>query len=564
MLRGGIVNPIVPVSADLKTAERLVDLFCVDLLFGVGEDSHINAFKARHQYLIDPHNFRDSILYEDWHTERLRLAYLDVISTIEQHWQAEIRHKPTEFRSNAALVRWIPEDTLANLFSLLFGFYPTDLNLLDDFDAAFLNGLKAHEVRIERDALIDGHLARRVSPIACTADGLIGGNRRPSGDGVYIGDSDNFEDLVTFWNLRAAGGALTFFSPMHSARMRTYIEEHLQDLDERHDGTPNRPRDSIIVYYMRDHEADARAFADAFQTARPKVLYNVTTNTWNGLNIRPSFFHFDYQKVLANTEESFNRPVVTFALPDKKFLPKDAPNTPDWQHLVVSLNFYGGMKGVEHTLRPPFLRQLNEFYSRAMAFDPWALRIEPEGIALIIDTRDTSAQLYPLGHRDLLLRIFELAGVKADRSQPGRLALRIIANMKEYMPLEACRVFKIRGVRLLLKTMRVEDERPWEAAMKTIAEEQFGKFKELYIESRRERELKPHDALRFLVEKRILKPRLKLRPTDWLFRRNTTYKCEECGLAFKHPDEGVRRHVDLPVLQPRNFPSAQNWQSLQQ
>ena len=43
---------------------------------------------------------------------------------------------------------------------------------------------------------------------------------------AFRGDADNFEDLVNFWNIRAAGAGLVFYDPHHATRLAPLLESH--------------------------------------------------------------------------------------------------------------------------------------------------------------------------------------------------------------------------------------------------------------------------------------------------------------------------------------------------
>jgi len=144
-----------------------------------------------------------------------------------------------------------------------------------------------------------------------------------------------------------------------------------------------------------------------------------------------------------------------------------------------------------------------------MQFDPWRIRSERDGIAVMIRVHDESLSLYPISHQKLIEKIFELAGFKAITSQAGLLAEQIIQSMREISPLEACRVFKIAGVRKLIGSFKASDTIKWNQALKLIGESNFDKFKKLYIESRDAAELTPIDVLRFLLSKKVFAPTLK-------------------------------------------------------
>ena len=49
---------------------------------------------------------------------------------------------------------------------------------------------------------------------------------RAPDSGVYVGEGDNFEDIVNFWNLRAAGAGLIFYDPKHADRLTALLDAH--------------------------------------------------------------------------------------------------------------------------------------------------------------------------------------------------------------------------------------------------------------------------------------------------------------------------------------------------
>ena len=79
--------------------------------------------------------------------------------------------------------------------------------------------------------------------------------------------------------------------------------------------------------------------------------------------------HFGFGQIstLGVMGRSPGKPKITFALPDKPFCGDTWFHT---QNLVASISFIGGLYGDDvHTLNPPFIPELNEFYARTMHFD---------------------------------------------------------------------------------------------------------------------------------------------------------------------------------------------------
>ncbi len=525
LLWGGIYNPIIPVSKDKRFAEQLLNLFSVDTLFPTSHTKEIDEIIKANRFLRDPGHYAQNIFYEDWGTKKNIIAYLDSLNIVDYYWNHEFRHKPKDYESNFALVKWEDDDGFKNLFSILFGCFPTTHNLREDFKVAFLKGLRSKEIKISPNDSVTKNLGESIYPLKSTGLELDGYGGTWGVDGIYIGDGNDFDDLLYFWNLRAAGLVLGFLPKNDAERFEEFIRAFLQRLDNIPNRNPNI-EDCINVYHRDPYERTKQLLKD-FQVKKRFVFSHCDKVIWNGLNIKPANFYFRWDDTLAITGKSYDRYTVSASLPEKKFIIDDGRNVGS-QYLAVSIDANGEFEYPRHTLNPPFIRQLNEFYSREIAFNPWKIRVGRDGITEIIRVHDNSLYLYPLSHQVLIEKIFELAGMKVKISPAGLLASQIIYGMREESPLEACRVFKIRGVRRLIKSLKSNESIGWDQALEIIGEEKFTKFKKLHIESRTDAELKPQHALNFLLKKKVLVPHL--RAWERFLRKRKNYRCKRCGL----------------------------------
>jgi len=532
LLWGGIYNPIIPVSKSNKDfSNQLLNLFSVDVLFAVSNTEEINQIIKTNPFLKDPSHYAENIFYEDWHTKKNIIAYLDSINIFEYYWEKEFKNKPVPFKSNCALVKWENADFCSNLFSITFGQFPTHYNLKDDFQSAFLRGLKSEEIIIPNEAAIQSDLIKTITPIKATSLGLSGYGGTWRGDGLYIGSESDFTDLLYFWNLRAAGLRLDFLSKGQLNRFDGAIKTIIKQLD----GVPNKNpniEDWITIYSQGDHE-EIKEITKSLQGKKRFMYSHCDELIWNGLNIKPSDFYFKWQQVLANVEKKYEGYTITSSLPEKSFLNSERSRNTDSQSLAVSISPNGEFSYPFHTLRPPFIQDLNEFYSREISFDPWRVRSEKDGIAAIQKVYDQSLMLSPLSHQKIIEKIFEHAGYKASISQPGLLAKQIIEGMREDNPLEACRIFKITGVRKLIASPLTAKKKRIKRsdATRIIWESNFSKFESLYIESRDSKKLSTSNVFNFLIKKRIFAPKLRL--IHKLLRTKSTFKCRNCGLKEK-------------------------------
>ncbi|HTI80756.1 MAG TPA: hypothetical protein VL614_09950, partial [Acetobacteraceae bacterium] len=156
------------------------------------------------------------------------------------------------------------------------------------------------------------------------------------------------------------------------------------------------------------------------------------------------------------------RPRVSFASHTKPF------NGDTWfytQHLVASVTLLGGDE--QHTFDPPYVLEWNEFYSRTMHFQYDRLRIEPKRAGIVIDAADYDAHLSALPTSDLMEKLFDPAGLTAAPSSGGLIARQLISRVGG---VQGGRVFKIPGVRRLLKTHGPAAAVTMRAALQMIGE----------------------------------------------------------------------------------------------
>lgn len=401
----------------------------------------------------------------------------------------------------------------------------------DNFENAFLKRLWSREIKISTNDPISKNLAENISPIRLTALELDGYGCTWEDNGIYIGNKNDFFDLLYFWNLRASGLFIEFLPKDKIERFKEFIKASVKKLDNAPNRDPNI-KDMINVYYR--HSGDkVKEVTKEFQGKKRFVFRQCDEIIWNGLNIKPADFYFGWERISASVDKSYNRYIVSISLPEKKFIANKDIDT-RFQHLAVSIHSIGEFGYPEHTLKPPFIRQLNEFYSRELAVDPWSLRIEKDGIAVIIESNDNSLFLYPISHQVLIQKIFELAGVKSEVSQAGLITKRIIEKLGG---VDGGRVFKINGVRKLLKPLKTDKCISWKDGTNIIWDKgKFKKYEKLYIEERETPKLTPNDVFAFLLKKDFLRPGLELicrhcKLSNWLSLKeiDDIWTCNYCG-----------------------------------
>ena len=230
LLWGGIHNPIIPVSPlKLNSAEQFLDLFSVDVLVPVSESEAISAFMKKHEFLQPPRIYakEEQIFYSRPDSRKRLIRFLDSLAIANRYREKELVGAGGAMQSNCVLPRWNPADALNAVFALQYGFFPKEYDLENDFEDAFLNGLPSEEVTIVKDAAPPAKIAENLHPLSFTRELLMQPRDRHR-DGIFFGDENSFEDLITFWNVRASGGVLLFFPEKPYAKIRGDCRESSQ------------------------------------------------------------------------------------------------------------------------------------------------------------------------------------------------------------------------------------------------------------------------------------------------------------------------------------------------
>lgn len=536
LLWGGIYNPIIPISpsGDNSFAKQLMELYSVDLLYAVTSSKEIQDFKSKYPFLRDPKHYAENIFYEDWKSKKQVLGLLDSKNIIDFFWDKEYKNKPKEYKSNFLLLNWEETDPLINVFSLQFGFFPSELNLKWDYKNFFIKGLRAQKKSISsKDKLTINH-RKSFGPIDLTGAELRGyaTGARFNGNGIYVGDSNNFEDLLSFWNIRAADISIVYLAKDNLERSLPFAQSFLDFLNELPNRHPNF-EDQLTFYHRIDDDNLITSLSKQITSKRGVGWHKVSECSWNGLNIQPCYQVFKWQSVTTHVEPAYDKYVVNVTLPSKNFLVNEDDIDIGSQQLGVIIDAYGDYGYPGYTLKLPKVRELNEFYSREIFVDPWSLRVEKDGFSSIISINDDSVDLYPISKQVLIEKLFNVAGIKAQISQPGLITKKIIEKIGG---VEDARVLKIKGVRKILQQGNPNNSITRGEATRAINENDFQKHKSLFIEAREKPELDSNAVFDYLLKKDFFRAGLELacgycKLKNWLTLENIDdfWICEYCG-----------------------------------
>ncbi|URK87086.1 hypothetical protein LP421_25080 [Rhizobium sp. RCAM05350] len=256
-------------------------LFSPDFLFPVGDHPDIAAFVASFDYLTSPFN-TGALFFPKTPTSRL----LDIQNLIAHHRKTAEWTQLVE--AGVQIAKWSADDPLADVFLLQFGGFPDPTETGIDYEQLLAQATNATVITIAPDSAVPADILNHpclallcsydLKPHYSSAAGWIY-------PGVYAGHSDEIEDLINFWNLRACGIRLLFLDLAvldRTVELRTaYIERLRQDLSG-HEGLRKLP----VIWSRNDLEPNARkAIGDEF------AVCQIGSGSWNGHNIRPHLMH---------------------------------------------------------------------------------------------------------------------------------------------------------------------------------------------------------------------------------------------------------------------------------
>lgn len=532
-LWGGRFNPIIPVD-DSGYADEIIRVFRVDALWPVADDPEVRSFTAQRRHLPWP-LIADRIF--ETVGGREEPAFLDlrhpVLRIEEGHRRNLLPHSFTP-----TIAEWDDEDTLSDVFLATLGDFPVRGEIGVDYRNLIETRLEAEKIELPIGGKISTEFWTNCWPSDISTFDL-----RPDGlnhwdtPGVFVGDVGNAVDLTEFWNLRAAGIELLFLDPNHDDRLRSMIEAFLDHIRSHCQQSEHAPRPLTSVWSRPDF-----ASTEYLKGLDPgAALCRVSDGTWNGLNVTPPPMVLDHEFTVASVEREGGRLRATVSLSTTPF-EKDLGLGS--QRLITSLSagrVYSTDEGA--CFRPPFVPQLNEFYGREMTFLWNAVRSEPESLGILTRASDSHVSLSAIDQGDIIVRMFGECGITARPSDAGRVARRLIHQLGG---LQGCRVFKIRGVRELIRKYSPDQAFARSAAEMLIGnvnpatnQPQFGDYERLHIERRDKPKLTPHDAFQYLLKQKILRTGLNItcpscelefwKPLDDL---RAEPSCQYCGVSF--------------------------------
>jgi hypothetical protein len=502
-LWGGKFNPIIPVGPGVAS-ESIFRKFRVDVLSTASKNvSELAKFVDSFADLRWPDYFWSEDFF--WEVVNgMEAPFLDISHPTLQLHEEYVKREPVP-KISIDMYSWDASDPLSDVFLAQFGAYPPESVIKLDYAGYVTDLLNGVAFRLEADKPIPDDIFRSYTPSVLTEEDLNPDFINPEDEGFYLGQADNFDDIVNFWNLRAADVGVFFFDPGHEDRLGGFRDRFVEALH-------NRPREgrrfepSIAVWSKEGSSPpDAKVFGNSISGGVVRA----------GLpNLSVPLMQFDSRPVLASVSQSSGRSRISFQLPEKPYRESDAGFR---QKIVAEIRHPSGFGAYsDQTFMVPFFPELNPFYRSEMAFGH-EIRVQQRSFGVIASANRSDMTISALQTTKVFEKTFELFGIRAEPSLPGRIAKRLIHQMNGF---QGCRIFKLPGVRKLIEEYSPLQSFTRGKATLTIAQvdptTQQPNIPTIFIDGE---QLTPDSAFDYLLK-------------TGAFRAGLELTCPNCTLAF--------------------------------
>lgn len=439
---GGMYNPVIGV-APTTVRDGLIEGFDPDYLVHLSGPLD-PALQDRFQFrIIEP-----NALVAEEHQRGMRYLRLGlhVGPILQKIHREEVRF--LQRPSRAVLVQ-TNEPAWSRLIPVLYGSYSQLPQQQIDFRRLFQEWIQATEA-VVRPGDMPEAVRVGVSPLEVTeyATRLYGGDARSSSRIIYIGDPQNWGDLVSFWNLRAAGRHIIFLPTEEFATFEPQVRRVMHSEE----------------FAINPHAWNHTAIEKAPSVSRTQ--YDAVATWILGLNAGPAARHVwnplfgpepdDFVEEIragrleSSTEEEIAQWDGKRMTPIKgaapKFLPDDDLIRRDDFRWAVEMTMRGGMLDNSVSFSVPSLPGIESLVRRMATVLPDSVRMSKRGLVITEDFPRGHHYLSPLNTGEMFRAIFERRGFDVEESLPGRYASQIIAKMGNNLHFD-CRMFKVQGVR---------------------------------------------------------------------------------------------------------------------
>jgi hypothetical protein len=426
---------------------------------------------------------------------------------------------------SATVFTWEAIDPLADVLLAQFGSYPSPTEIGIDCANFVLKLLAGKTTALPLNAPLPADAFRAITPSAITRLELEGHNKFGHRSGFYIGDASKFEDIVNFWNLRAANLGVLFFDPAYEVRFKALRDSYVKSLEENGDKLTLTP--PVSVWSAKEYpDINGKDFGEKGVIFAGRIAHFLPPVDFPLMRSKS-------RSAAASITDDRSRTVVSVQLPDK---PSAQDVDYSRQKLVIGIGATSSLRPEsDRTLATPNLPEMNEFYRREMLLGADDIRVQQDGFGIVEAVSASSVSFFNLNTSQVISEFFKLFGIRAEPSQAGRIAKRVIQQMGG---LQGCRPFKFPGVRELIEKYGPLESFTRGAATSMIAQvtKAGPPLPRLYVEGGL---LTPTSTFDYLLNKRVFRAGLELLCPNcnlefWLALEPLAHEvmCDLCGEKF--------------------------------
>jgi hypothetical protein len=202
-------------------AEALIRAFNVDALYNISGTGAVDNFIKEFPYIQWP-DFHPQLFVERGAGAERQPTLLDVAHPAQHLYESHVdrRGKPA---IDGAFYSWDQADPLRFALLASCGSYPPEAETGRDYCRLFQKAFAVTPTALAQAEPLPADLFRKLTPNYLTTVELetsLFHHSSREDSGFYYGDSQNFTELVNFWNLRACDIDLLFYDPAHAERLR--------------------------------------------------------------------------------------------------------------------------------------------------------------------------------------------------------------------------------------------------------------------------------------------------------------------------------------------------------
>ena len=521
---GGRYNPIIPVDASVE-GKKLVSRFRVDALYPAVDDSALKAFANSFPHLRWPEFQRGHDFFEEWGAGK-ESPLADISHPVSRVHRDHVKGEANP-RITARLFHWEAADPLADVLLAQFGAYPSPGEAGVDYAKIVMKLLAGKSVDLPLNAPLPADALSALTPSKITMLELEGHNRFSRRCGFYIGDAGSFEDIVNFWNLRAAAQGVLFFDPKREARFKALRDSYVKFLEDERNEDDRLGLPPVSVWSAKqDPEINGKDFGEKGVIIAGTIARFLTPED-------SPLIQGKSRSTATSVSEDRNRTIVSVLVPEK---PTAQDVDYSRQKLVIGIAATSSLRPESgRTLATPNLPELNEFYRQQMLLAGDDVRVQPRGFGIIDAISTSTVSFFALHTAKVISEFFRLFGIQAEPSEPGKIASRLIHQMGG---LQGCRPFKFPGVRNLIEKYGPLQSFTRGTATSMIAQVSGSRptLPPLYVEGGL---LTPTTTFDYLLSKRVFRAGLELLCPNcnlpfWLALEPLAHEvtCDLCGETF--------------------------------